>query len=132
MAVPPDDFLDLVHPNDLSNLVDSPDLIQPIVVSTQLDSIGLIPSTPQICDVVPIRQSFRPHKPPTYLKDYHCNLVVDSMLALAALSQLDDSFAPGSGILYPLSFTLSHTKLSSSQMTFSIALIVHKKPDTYA
>lgn len=114
MAVPYDDFPDLVHPNDVLNLVDSPDLIQPTAVSTQPDSIGLIPSAPQVCDVVLIRQSSRPHKPPTYLKYYHCNLVAASMLASATLSQSDDSFAPGSHILYPLSSTLSYTKLSSS------------------
>ena len=86
MVVPPEDFLDLVHPNDLSNLADSPDLIQLTAVSIQPDSIGLIPSTPQICDVVPVRKSSKPHKPPTSLKDYHCNLVATPMLASAALS----------------------------------------------
>ena len=86
MVVPPEDFPVLVHPNDLSNLADSLDLIQPTAVSIQLDSIGLIPSAPQICDVVPVRQSSKPHKPPTYLKDYHCNLVATPMLASAALS----------------------------------------------
>jgi len=114
MDVPPDDFPDLVHPNDVSNLADSPNLIKPTAVSTQLDSIGLIPPAPQICDVVPIRQFSRPHKPPTYLKDYHYNLVVAPMLASAAFSQSNDSFAPDSSILYPLSSTLSYTKLSFS------------------
>nr|POE57103.1 hypothetical protein CFP56_02127 [Quercus suber] len=110
MVVPPDDFPDLVHPNDVSNLADSPDLIHPTAVSIQPDSIGLIPPAPQICDVVSLRQSSRPHKPPTYLKDYHCNLVAAPMLALATLSQSDDSFAPGSA--YYLQLTLQLTAFS--------------------
>ena len=40
--------------------------------------------------------------------------------------------ASSSGILYPLSSTLSYAKLLSSQRNFSIALTVHKEPDTYA
>ena len=54
------------------------------------------------------------------------------MLALAALTPLDDSIASSSGILYPLSSTLSYTKLSPTHRDFSITLTVHKEPDTYA
>ena len=54
------------------------------------------------------------------------------MLASAALSPSDDSFASSSGILYPFSSTLSYTKLSPTHKDFSIALTIHKEPDTYA
>nr|POF05490.1 hypothetical protein CFP56_55502 [Quercus suber] len=94
MAVPPDDFPNLVHSNDVSNQPDFPDLIHPIDASTQSDSIGLIPLEPHVPDVVLVRQSSRPHKPPTYLRDYHCNLVAAPLLASAALSQSDDSIDP--------------------------------------
>ena len=86
MAIPPDDFPDLVHPNDVSNQADFPDLIHPTNASTQSNSTSLIPLKPQVPDVVPIRQSSRTHKPPIYLKDYHCNLVVAPLLAFATLS----------------------------------------------
>nr|POE80354.1 hypothetical protein CFP56_10579 [Quercus suber] len=97
MAVPPNDVPDLVHPNDVSNQPVFPDLIHPIDASTQSDSIGLIPLEPQVPVVVPVRQSSSPQKPPTYLRDYHCNLVAAPLLASAALNQSDESIAPSSG-----------------------------------
>ena len=122
IIVPLDDFPDLVHPTDVSNQVDSIDLI-----STESPIFET-----QVPTIVPVRQSSRIHRPPTYLRDYHCNLVVAPMLALAALTPLDDSIASSSGILYPLSSTLSYTKLSPTHKDFSITLTVHKEPDTYA
>ena len=120
--MPPDDFPDLVHPTDVSNQADSIDLIP---------TESLI-SESQVPDVVPVSQSSRIHRPSIYLRDYHCNLVAAPMLASAALTPSDDSFASSSGILYPFSSTLSYTKLSPTQRDFSIALTIHKEPDTYA
>ena len=108
--MPPDDFPDLVHPTDVSNQADSIDLIP----TESLISESQVPA------VVPVSQSSRIHRPPIYLRDYHCNLVAAPMLASATLSPSDDSFASSSGILSP------------TQRDFSIALIVHKEPDTYA
>ena len=122
IAMPPDDFPDLVHPTDVSNQADSIDLIStesPIFES-------------QVLVVAPVRQSSKIHKPSTYLRDYHCNIFTTPMLASAALSPSDDSFAFSSGILYPFSSTLSYTKLSPTHKDFSIALTIHKEPDTYA
>ena len=109
-----------------------PVMVHPTDVSNQADSIGLIPPEPQVTDVVPIKESSRIHRPPTYLRDYHWNLVVAPMLASATLSPSYDSFASSSGNLYPLSSTLPYTKLSPSQRDFSIAITGHKEHDTYA
>ena len=71
IAMPPDEFLDLVLPTDNSN---------------QADSTNLIPTRFAVPAVVPIRKSSRIHKPPTYLRGYHYNLVVAPMLASATFS----------------------------------------------
>ena len=85
-----------------------------------------------VSDVVPLRKSSRVHKPPTYLGDYHCNLVSALVLASASLSPSDDSFASSPRILYPLSSCLFYTKLPLQHKAFSIALTIHKEPNTYA
>ena len=76
-------------------------MVHPTDVSNQADSIGLIPPEPQVTDVVPIKESSRIQRPPTYLRDYHCNLVVAPVLASASLSPSSDSFASSPSILYP-------------------------------
>ncbi|XP_075640232.1 uncharacterized protein LOC142611974 [Castanea sativa] len=121
-----DEFPDLVHPDANSNMTrmfSDPIHSDPI----QSESLSL-----PVSDVVPIRKSSRVHKPPTYFKDYHCNLVTAPMLALAPLSPSDDSFASSPGILYLLFSCLSYEKLSTKHQAFSIALTIHKQPNTYA
>lgn len=54
------------------------------------------------------------------------------MLASTSLTPSDDSFTSSSSILYPLSYTLSYTKLSPTHRAFSIALTIHKERNTYA
>ena len=58
IAVPPDDFPNLVHPTNVSNQADSIDFIP---------TKSLI-SESQVPIVVPVRQSSRIHRPPTYLR----------------------------------------------------------------
>lgn len=87
--VPPDEYFDLVH-SDTSLPSVSPAII------------------PIIGTAIPLRQSFRVHRPPTYLRDHHYNLVSTSVLASASLISSNDSNASSSGILYPLSSTLSY------------------------
>ena len=76
-----------------------------------------------------VRRSSRPHKPPSYLHDYHCNLASAHVLATASLPQShDSSVSDSSGIIYPLSYN----RLSTSRKAFAIALTVAKEPTSYA
>lgn len=71
IAMPPNEFLDLVHPNSNPNLAtEYTELIQS---DSSLDPI--LPA------VVPLRHFSRIHKPPTYLRDNHCNLVTIPVMA---------------------------------------------------
>ena len=55
------------------------------------------------------------------------------MLALVSLTQSHDSIASSnSSILYSISSTLSHDKLSHGHRAFAISLSVAKEPDSYA
>ena len=54
------------------------------------------------------------------------------MLASASLTQpLDSSTSAPSGILYPISSTLTYDKLSTCHRAFAISLSVSKEPDSY-
>ena len=98
---------------------------------TSLPSVP--PPKPPIAEnAIPLRHSSRVHKPPTYLRDYHCNLVYTSILASASLLSSSNSNASSFGILYPLSSNLSYDKLSTTHKAFSIALTINKEPESYA
>ena len=86
------------------------------------------PPSPQ-----PQRKSSRPHKAPSYLFDYHCNIAYAHVLASASITQSHDSSASTpSGILYPISSTLSYDRLSTCHRAFVISLSVSKELDSYA
>ncbi|XP_031266807.1 uncharacterized protein LOC116125215 [Pistacia vera] len=61
--------------------------------------------------IPPDRNSKRLRKPPSYLKDYHCNMVTAPELSV-----------PQSGTTYPLSSVLSYSNLSPNQLHFTLAV----------
>ena len=121
VVVPPDEFPDLVHHDQVHS---HPDHSYDHIVSSPnflLDAPTLTSNLPALntTALAPIRRSYRPHNPPSYLHDYHCNLVSAHVLASALLTQSHESTAAcTSGILYPLSSTLSYGKLSTPYRIF--------------
>ena len=126
-AIPPDEFPDLVH----------------LDLDSSLPVIAVQPEPPALAapllDLPIVRKSTGPYKPPSYIYDYHCNFASTSIpnhhynLASASLIPSHDSISLDSpSILYPLSSTLSYSKLSNAHRAFSIALSIAKEPTSYA
>lgn len=78
-------------------------------------------STPPIESTSLPRQSIRLRKSPTYLQDYHCNL----------LSTTTVTKSPISDTPYPLSSVISYAHLSSSHKHFSLTIFATSEPKTY-
>ena len=113
IATPPDEFPDLVpYPSALEHSHYALDL--PVLPN----SISPPPPHPQ-------RKSSRPHKAPSYLLNFHCNLASAHVLASASITlSHDSSTSTPSGILYPISSTLSYDRLSTCHKAFAISLFV--------
>ncbi|XP_028793735.1 putative protein TPRXL [Neltuma alba] len=69
-----------------------------------------------------LRRSTRPHKPSSYLQDYHCALI----------STADQSSSPGYSSKYPLSSVLSYSSLSSAYRNFVLFVTSTPDPKTYS
>ena len=65
------------------------------------------------------RKSSRPHKAPTYLQDFHCQLASANPLPLATTH-------------FPIESILSYDRLSTPHRAFIIALFVCAEPKSYA
>ena len=70
---------------------------------------------------IPIRQSSRIVKPPSYLQDYHCSLA--SSLPLLDIAPANTS--------YPIQNTLSYSKLSATHKAFTLAVSTPIEPQFY-
>ncbi|MDV3143325.1 MAG: reverse transcriptase domain-containing protein, partial [Sweet potato little leaf phytoplasma] len=69
--------------------------------------------------ILPTRKSTRPTKIPSYLKDYHCNLLNNTPLSTPLKTK------------YPLENYISYAKLSPSYRTFSLQISSHYEPQFY-
>ncbi|KAL5565662.1 hypothetical protein UlMin_028826 [Ulmus minor] len=93
----------------------------PMDVSATTDSASPLADsvdTHAVPVIVPSRKSTRSIKPPSYLQDYHCNLVSDKPLPVSTSS-------------YPLSTVLSYNSLSASHRAFVLAVSSHFEPQFY-
>ena len=90
----------------------------PIYVPSTSDS-PVSPAVPTF--TLPIRQSFRVVKPPSYLQDYHCSLA----------TSLPPSNMPSANTSYPIQHTISYSHLSASHKAFTLAISTPTKPQFY-
>jgi hypothetical protein len=74
-------------------------------------------STPHI----PIKQSSRIVKPPSYLQDYHCSLT----------SSLPSSNIASANTIYPIQNTLSYSKFFAPHKAFTLAISTPIEPQFY-
>jgi hypothetical protein len=79
----------------------------------------IAPSSPTLYS--PVRKSFRLVKPPSYLQDYHCNLISSS----------SSSPSPSSDVIHPIQNTLSYSHLSDSHKAFTLAILTPIEPHFY-
>lgn len=92
---------------------------EPITDSPFITEFLVADSTP-ITESVPVtvRKSSRPSNPPSYLKDFHCNLTSSTPTHLAHTP-------------YPLSSVLSYSRLSPSHLHYTLFISATDDPTTY-
>ena len=106
-----DPFCDLVLP--------FPSLDTSINSSDPTSSHGsILPDTSESSQYIPLRKSSRVHKPPSYLRDFHCHL--------ASFSSYPYDYSP-----YSLSQFISYNSLSSKYKQFLFTISTSYKPQFY-
>lgn len=122
-----DSFPDLVLPNPATDPVSPPAIIpesQPVISPPAVipESQPIIPSNSGRYSLpgvpISVRTSSRTSHPPSYLRDYHCNLLHSKPL-------------PSSIVLYPLNNYLSYDSLSPSYKHFVLQVSSHYEPTYY-
>ena len=94
----------------------SADFLQFQPTDTPLELV--LPPPSPIVDSSLLRRSTRSHNSPSYLQDYHCSL------AQGAAPVFPDA-------TYPISDTLSYSKLTQTHKAFSIALLTNIETTHY-
>ena len=82
-------------------------------------ALPIAPSSPALHLLV--RKSFRLVKPPSYLQDYHYNLISSSSLSLSSSSD----------VVHPIQNTLSYSHLFDSHKAFTLAISTLVEPHFY-
>ncbi|XP_073225659.1 uncharacterized protein [Cicer arietinum] len=75
--------------------------------------------------MIPTRKSGRKINPPSYLQDYHCELLTGTR------SKFVGSSIQNSGIIYPISNYFSYDQLSSPHRIFSLTISTIKETSSY-
>jgi hypothetical protein len=74
-----------------------------------------------LTSALPIRQSSRVVKPPSYLQDYRCSLA----------TALPPSNMTSANTAHPIQHTLSYSHLFASHKAFTLAISTHTEPQFY-
>lgn len=93
-----------------------------VPISNSSSSENIIPDLP-----LPNNSSGRPHRPrnkPSYLKDYHYNLIKINACSDASSSKLNDC-------RYPLSEVINYDNLSSTCRAYTLSIYAQEEPRNY-
>ena len=125
------DHFDASDPSvaSLSNASYNPPTPTPNAMTNTLSAPIHVP-TPEPYPLVPSRKSVRSHKPPGYLNDYHCNMIISTPHDLSSPS--DQAPASNqSSTAYLFSHVLCYSKLSPSFRKYALALSTNPEPQFY-
>lgn len=108
---------DFIDQNDSPFLFEfpTPMTIQQPAAATPIEQVQF-PNPLEESEVIEIRRSHRVRKPPSYLKEFHCNSV------------LTDS---SSYVTYPLSIVVSYDNISPQHMHFISSITINEEPKNY-
>lgn len=111
---------DISH--DFATSVSNP-IVSPLVPDDSSTSISHSIVSPLVADsILATRKSSRPRKTPSYLNDFHCQLVLDST-AKPNLSSASLSHSPGTP--HSLSSSLTYDHLSPSHRAYVLPVSTH-------
>lgn len=98
------------------------DLVDSLFYNSPYSSTNL----PSPTTFLPIQQSTRSRKQPSYLQDYHCQLIASHPLQVVSLADTSSS------IKFSLDNFLSYNKLSPSHKHFSLTISSHREPTSFS